>query len=89
MYEPQSATHVDEAANVLVKLATIRPHFVRFNETGAVCHHCGNHLGIYYCENGTFAVRCLNCQTLTLVKSRNPGGALQRVAARVDTKGDS
>lgn len=82
MYELKSTMQVDKAANMIVQLVTDRPHFVHFDEGALVCHHCGNHLGVYYCENRTYAVRCLGCETITLVKSGNPGGALQRVGVK-------
>lgn len=86
MYELKGLSQIDKAANVIIQLATTRPDFIKFTENDAVCPRCGTRLGVYYCENGTFAVRCLSCETITLVKHRNPGGAVQKVAAKANEK---
>lgn len=80
MYELKGIPQIDTAANVLAHLVADRPHYVRF-ETCAeyVCHKCKSTLDIYYCESGTYAVRCLKCGLLTLVVAKNPEDALRRV----------
>lgn len=85
MYELKGIPQIDEAANVLVRLVTDRPAYVRF-ETYAEyeCPKCKSTLDVYYCESRTYAVRCLECGLLTLVVARSPEDALRRVGSYED-----
>ena len=40
-----------------------------------VCSKCGEHLKTYYCEERLYLVGCVDCGTLTLVKTTSPGAA--------------
>ena len=79
MYELKRTQQVDDSANILIQLAHSRADFVRFNGGDAKCCRCGAVLDVYYCENRTYAVRCKDCKTITLVKAGNPGEALRKV----------
>lgn len=46
-----------------------------WEKTDYVCHHCGGHLKTYYCEERLYLVGCVDCRTLTLVKTTSPGAA--------------
>lgn len=70
---------VDKAANVVVKIARFRQREVRFRESDATCPHCLRRLGVYYCESGTYAVKCDECETVTLLEARSPEQAAARV----------
>lgn len=62
MNELKSMPQIDEAANVLVRLVADKPHFVRFDSSDHYeCRICAHLLDVYYCENGVYAVRCLEC----------------------------
>ena len=73
------STEIDKAANVVVKIARFRQRDVRFRESDATCPHCRRRLGVYYCESGTYAVKCHECETVTLLEARSPAQAAARV----------
>lgn len=79
MYELKRTKQIDDAANILVQLAHSRADMVHFSSDNVKCCRCGALLDVYYCENRTYAVRCMECGTITLVKAGNPGEALRRV----------
>ena len=70
---------IDKAANAVVKIARFRQREVRFRESDATCPHCRQRLGVYYCEGGTYAVKCHECETVTLLEARSPAQAAARV----------
>ncbi len=39
---------------------------------GEICNHCGGHLKTYYCEDGLYLVRCLDCGIAALAQAKNP-----------------
>lgn len=79
MYELKRTQQIDDSAHYLIQLVQKRSDFVRFNSGDVKCSRCGEPLEVYYCENATFAVRCMNCKTITLVRAKNPNEALCRV----------
>lgn len=70
---------IDKAANIVAEIASYRQNEVRFRLSNAACAHCRRLLGVYYCEDGTYAVKCQECETVTLVKARSPAQAAARV----------
>lgn len=50
----------------------------RFDSENVRCRACGETLGVHYCEDKVYVVRCKKCKTLTIVKAKNP-----REAARI------
>lgn len=85
MYELKNMQQIDTAANVLIRLVADRPLFVRFEcYPEYECPKCRSSLDIYYCESGTYAVRCLECGLLTLVVAKNPDDALKKVGVPYD-----
>ena len=44
-----------------------------------VCPNCGTLLATAYHEERLYSVRCSHCETITLVKARNPYEAARRV----------
>ena len=74
--------NTDQAANYVYQNAIERQYMHRFEETNRACHKCGNKLGIYYCEDKLYAVRCMHCEMLTLVKAQNPILAVKKVGTR-------
>ena len=73
------SARIDEAANTVVKIASYKQREVRMRDSRAACHRCGRLLKIYSCENGTFAVQCGKCETVTLVQAQNPEQAAMKV----------
>ena len=74
--------NTDQAANFIFQNTIEHQYFHRFEETNHVCPKCGNKLGIYYCEDQVYAVRCIHCEMITLVKARNPILAVKKVGER-------
>ncbi len=76
----------DRTANYLYNtLFKARPGVgdaVRFRETGVRCWRCGNPLETYYCEEGTYAVRCCRsaCDGVFLVKAGSPELAAEAIS---------
>lgn len=64
--------NTDAAANHLVKLANANNRDYWFHLTFAICPKCNRRLEYNYMENRTYAIRCVHCETLTLVKANNP-----------------
>lgn len=48
------------------------------------CHMCGTTLEYAYMENRLYAIRCKKCETVTLVKERNPAEAASIVGYEDD-----
>lgn len=53
----------------------------------AVCAQCGNLLATAYHEERLYSVRCSHCETITLVKARNPYEAARRVGFALTMEG--
>lgn len=52
-----------------------------FRETSIRCVKCGRRLGVYYCENRLYAVRCMTCKSVTLVYAARQLDAARKVGA--------
>ena len=52
-----------------------------FQEMPIRCVKCGRKLGVYYCENRLYAVRCMTCKTVTLVYAARKLDAARKVGA--------
>ena len=76
-------TH-DDMANCLFRMMIKIPFHHRFNETKYHCPKCRNKLDIYYCEETTYAVRCLHCETLTITRANNTHEAAKKVGIMTD-----
>ena len=72
----------DQMANGFYQYTIEHQNYHRFEETNRVCKNCGRKLGIYYCENQLYAVRCMHCEIVTLVKAPNPILAIKKVGKK-------
>ena len=52
------------------------------------CHLCGTTLEYAYMENRLYAIRCKKCETVTLVKERNPAEAASIVGYEDEVQED-
>lgn len=66
MSREKGATTTDKAAHRLYDIRLLRCPMP------AYCKRCGTALGTAYHEERLYSVRCKNCETVTLVKARNP-----------------
>lgn len=64
----------DKAAHQIFSFA-MDARNMQGGNVGEVCNHCGDHLNVYYCEDGLYLVRCLNCHIAALTTARNPSEA--------------
>lgn len=51
--------------------------------SGSICPNCGEVLQTAYHEERLYSVKCVRCQTVTLVKARNPGEAASKVGYQI------
>jgi ribosomal protein S27E len=51
------------------------------------CRNCGTRLKVYYAEEAIYAVKCVFCETVTLVEANNPTQAM-RFVGEYDEKGE-
>lgn len=70
---------VDKAAKIVARIASYRQNEVRFRISDVTCPRCRRLLGVYYCEGGIYAVKCQECETVTLLEARSPSQAAARV----------
>lgn len=74
----------DKAANCVMEY--MHTGELRFRPESVECSKCGYLLDVYYCESGTYAVRCETCDTVTLVKASNPHKAALRVGSPAEDR---
>lgn len=74
--------NTDSAANIIIKIADGKQNNIKFRDTEANCPKCNRQMEIYYCEEGTYAVRCTSCETVTLIRAHNPREAAARVGVK-------
>lgn len=70
---------IDEAANCVAELTRNNQTKALFRLSLATCRACRNLLEVYYCEERTYAVRCVHCETVTIIKA----ACFEEAAARV------
>lgn len=68
--QPKGATYLDKICHKLYD----EPKGCG-EKSDYVCRHCGGHIETYYCEERLYLVRCVDCGTLTLVKTTSPSAA--------------
>ena len=73
MAREKGATVADKAAHRLYDEAVLR------RDRHAVCHRCGTLLATAYHEERLYSVGCGKCETITLVKARDPYEAARKV----------
>ncbi len=71
------AMNTDAAAHKIFKALPPR------RASGSICPHCGEVLQTAYHEERLYSVKCVRCQTVTLVKARNPGEAASKVGYQI------
>ena len=49
---------------------------------GVMCRKCATRLQVHYCKNRLYAIRCKDCEAVTLVAADNPMRALLTVGER-------
>lgn len=73
MARVKGASTVDQAAHRLFDDVVLR------RDRRAVCRKCGTELATAYHEERLYSVACGKCETLTLVKARDPYAAAAKV----------
>lgn len=58
---------IDKQANAVADAFILDKEGCRFEEMPIRCTRCSRRLGVYYCENRVYAVRCKECKSVTLV----------------------
>lgn len=72
---------LDGYANLVAKVVAEDKDSYLFQEMPIRCMKCGRKLGVYYCENRVYAVRCMTCKTVTLVYAARKLDAARKVGA--------
>lgn len=72
---------IDKSANIIADAFIDDNGGILFRETPIRCVKCGRRLGVYYCENRLYAVRCMTCKTVTLVYAARQLDAARKVGA--------
>lgn len=72
-------TNVDKSANIIANAFIDEKDGILFQEMNIRCVKCGMRLGVYYCENRLYAVRCKTCKTATLVYAARKLDAARKV----------
>ncbi len=73
--------NIDTRANLIANAFIDDKEGVLFQEMNVRCVKCGMKLGVYYCENRLYAVRCKTCKTVTLVYAARKLDAVRKVGA--------
>ena len=69
----------DKAAQTVAAAVSWSMNEVLFRTTKTRCRRCHTPLGVYYCENRVYAVRCLVCGTVTITFASSPQDAVRKV----------
>lgn len=69
----------DRAAQMVAWAVSGETDDIHFRTTESRCRRCHMPLGVYYCENRVYAVRCLVCGTVTLTFASSPQDAVRKV----------
>lgn len=72
---------IDNHANIIADAFIDDKEGCLFRETQIRCVKCSMRLGVYYCENRLYAVRCKTCKTVTLVHAARQLDAARKVGA--------
>lgn len=70
---------IDSSVRDVARLTYRKQNELLFRESDAVCPNCNRNLGVAYCEDGVYAVRCRYCEIVSLVHARNPRKAAEKV----------
>lgn len=73
--------NIDNHANLVANAFIDDKERCRFEEMPIRCLKCDRKLGVYYCENRVYAVRCMTCKTVTLVYAARKLDAARKVGA--------
>ena len=76
---------IDKDANLVASAFIDDKEGCKFEEYPFRCVKCGMKIGVYYCENRLYAVRCKTCKTVTLVYAARKLDAARKVGAYENT----